>query len=80
MSNKFDAAEKGIADSSAKPSLEATSSAASDTPLAAGSLCDVIPPHESYEGYGHWDPNFTWTDAEEKKLVWKTDLFLLSAV
>ena len=41
-------------------------------------LSDALPPHESYEGKHRYDPGATWTEQEERKLVWKTDLYLLS--
>jgi hypothetical protein len=41
-------------------------------------LADAIPPHESYEGRHRYDPGATWTAEEERKLVRKTDLYLLS--
>lgn len=61
-------------------SLENSSSDASDTPLTARSLAEVTPPHESYEGYSYWDPAYSWTSAEERKLVRKVDLSLLSVL
>ncbi|KAL0570788.1 hypothetical protein V5O48_011172 [Marasmius crinis-equi] len=41
-------------------------------------IADVLPPHESYEGRHRFDPNATWTPAEEKKVVRKTDLYLMT--
>jgi hypothetical protein len=41
-------------------------------------LSDRLPPHESYEGRHRWDPALTWTADEERKLVRKTDFYLLS--
>lgn len=41
-------------------------------------LSRVLPPHESYEGRHRWDPTLEWDEAEEKKLVRKTDAYLLS--
>jgi len=40
--------------------------------------CDALPPHDSYEGKHRWDPEATWTRAEERRVVRKTDLYLLS--
>jgi len=77
MAMNISEAEKGIP---AKVSLDTASTSASDVPLTSSSLADVVPPHESYEGFGLWDPSFTWTASEEKKVVWKTDFYLLSAV
>lgn len=78
MAGNIDAAEKGSLKDTSKVSLEQTSSTPSDAPLVSAALADVIPPHESYEGYGHWDPTMTWTEAEERKVIRKTDFFLLS--
>lgn len=72
--------EKGSIKSPAKISLENASSEASDVPLTSAALSDVVPPHESYEGYGHWDPSMVWTEAEERKVVRKTDFLLLTAL
>ena len=41
-------------------------------------LSDTLPPHESYEGRHRFNPNATWTAAEERKVVRKTDLYLLT--
>ena len=41
-------------------------------------LADALPPHESYEGNHRYDPAATWTEAEERKVVRKTDFYLLS--
>lgn len=78
MAASIDELEKGA--SRPKVSLEQTSSTASDLPLTSGALADVVPPHESYEGFGHWDPTMTWTEAEERKVIRKTDFFLLTAL
>ncbi|OKP02198.1 hypothetical protein PENSUB_7181 [Penicillium subrubescens] len=43
-------------------------------------LSDRLPPHESYEGRHRWDPALTWTADEERKLVRKTDFYLLSCL
>ncbi|KAJ5167053.1 uncharacterized protein N7482_005834 [Penicillium canariense] len=43
-------------------------------------LASVTPPHESYEGYHRFDPAASWTAQEERKVVLKTDLMLLSFV
>lgn len=47
-------------------------------PVGREHISSALPPHESYEGRHRWDPTFEWTDAEEKKVVRKTDMFLLS--
>ncbi|KAI6775850.1 hypothetical protein HG530_002608 [Fusarium avenaceum] len=41
-------------------------------------LSNVLPPHDTYEGGHRWDPSATWTPEEEKRVVRKTDLKLLS--
>lgn len=41
-------------------------------------LAGVVRPHESYEGGHRFDPTATWTQEEERKVVRKTDLRLLS--
>lgn len=41
-------------------------------------LADVIPPHDSYEGRHRFDPTATWTPAEERRVLRKTDLYLLT--
>ncbi|CAJ2509734.1 Uu.00g056340.m01.CDS01 [Anthostomella pinea] len=40
-------------------------------------LHHAIAPHESYEGGHRWDPEATWTPEEERRVVRKTDLYLL---
>ncbi|KFX93064.1 hypothetical protein O988_07003 [Pseudogymnoascus sp. VKM F-3808] len=41
-------------------------------------LSDTLPPHEDYEGRHRFDPGATWTPAEERRVILKTDLYLLS--
>ncbi|KAI6264037.1 hypothetical protein MCOR27_011795 [Pyricularia oryzae] len=41
-------------------------------------LGEVLPPHESYEGRHRFDPTATWTKQEERRVVRKTDMYLLS--
>lgn len=41
-------------------------------------LADIVRPHESYEGLHRFDPVASWTIEEERKVVRKTDLRLLS--
>ena len=48
------------------------------TRIGRENLSDALPPHESYEGLHRYDPGATWTEAEERKVVRKTDLILLS--
>lgn len=71
----FDTAEKGVS----KVSLERSSLSVSDR-VTAAALEDVVQPHESYEGFHHWDPTMTWTDQEERRAVRKTDFMLLSCL
>jgi hypothetical protein len=48
--------------------------------ITQGTLASVIPPHESYEGYHRFDPSATWTAQEERNVILKTDLMLLSFI
>lgn len=41
-------------------------------------LSSAIPPDDTYEGKHRWDPEATWTPEEEKRVVRKTDMLLLS--
>ncbi|KAK4225998.1 major facilitator superfamily domain-containing protein [Podospora fimiseda] len=41
-------------------------------------LSSTIPPDDAYEGKHRWDPLATWTPEEEKTVVRKTDIWLLS--
>lgn len=59
---------------------ETASSESSATPVGRDHLAGVLPPHESYEGIHRWDPGAIWTPAEEARVVWITDLKLLSWV
>lgn len=38
----------------------------------------TVPPHETYEGRHRFDPGASWSIAEERKVVRKTDLYLLT--
>ncbi|KAJ9118579.1 hypothetical protein QFC22_003799 [Naganishia vaughanmartiniae] len=49
-------------------------------PLGREHLSDKVPPSDKYEGKHRWDPEATWTKAEERKLVRKIDFWLLSVV
>ena len=51
---------------------------ASEIRVGREHLFHAVPPHESYEGHHRWDPAFEWDEAEERRLVRKTDLYLLS--
>lgn len=48
------------------------------TKVGREELADIVPPHESYEGRHRFDPHATWTAEEERRVVLKTDLRLLS--
>ncbi|KAH8898923.1 major facilitator superfamily transporter [Thozetella sp. PMI_491] len=50
----------------------------SDTLVGRENLADTLPPHETYEGRHRFDPYASWTIAEERKVVRKTDLYLLT--
>jgi hypothetical protein len=54
------------------------SSTLTTTRIGREHLSDALPPHESYEGLHRYDPGATWTEAEERRVVRKTDLLLLS--
>ncbi|KAL6709355.1 hypothetical protein ACN47E_001762 [Coniothyrium glycines] len=41
-------------------------------------LAYTTQPHETYEGVHRYDPAARWTAEEERRVVWKTDLRLLS--
>lgn len=65
------------------PTKGGLSDTASVTQVSEGNvgrdhLADVITPHDSYEGRHRFDPTATWTKAEERAVVRKTDLCLLS--
>lgn len=80
MAANVDEVEKGGLHDSQKLSLEATSTNGSNAPLTPGDLSEVVPPHESYEGFDYWDPNFTWSPEEERKVIRKVDFYLLSVL
>lgn len=46
-------------------------------PFGREHLSDKVPPSDKYEGKHRWDPEATWTKAEERKLVRKIDFWLL---
>ncbi|CAP61578.1 uncharacterized protein PODANS_4_1820 [Podospora anserina S mat+] len=50
----------------------------SEPHVGRSELSDVIPPDDGYEGKHRWDPLATWTPEEEKAVVRKTDIWLLS--
>lgn len=73
MAAKATEGEKEFSEELVRPRSEDSVNVSALTDLA-----DVVPPHESYEGYEFWDPVLEWSPAEERKVVLKTDLFLLS--
>ena len=70
--------EKGLGASGDKASDRPSVSHISIVQVGREHLSDTLAPHESYEGRHRWDPSFTWDEAEERRVVRKTDLFLLS--
>jgi len=78
--------EKGIDSTNAEALQRKDSSSSVAGPASSvhsavrlgGSLADALPPHESYEGYHRFDPAATWTPQEEKKVIRKCDIYLLS--
>lgn len=50
----------------------------SEVRLGRENLSDALPPHASYEGLHRYDTSATWSPEEERKVVRKTDLYLLS--
>lgn len=54
-----------------------TSSQISTAQVGREHLSDAVAPHESYEGRHRYDPGATWTEQEERRVLWKTDLYLL---
>lgn len=41
-------------------------------------LADIVHPHTSYEGHHRFNPYASWSIEEERRVVWKTDLRLLT--
>jgi hypothetical protein len=41
-------------------------------------LAGVTPPHASYEGHHRFDPTASWSPKEERRVIWKTDLMLMT--
>lgn len=61
---------------------EGSATEASKASIGVGQeqLASVTLPHESYEGYHRFDPLASWTAKEERAVVLKTDILLLSWV
>lgn len=72
------ALEKGFIDSPGKTSLHGDASEAESVPVGREHISGALPPHHDYEGCHRWDPDATWTEAEERRVVRKTDMYLLS--
>ena len=79
MAENIDNVEKGVASSIDTKDQEFSITQIEEAPAVGREhLSGALPPHESYEGRHKWDPEFQWEEAEERRLVRKTDLFLLS--
>lgn len=61
----------------ARISIDANSLKA-PTKVGREELADIVPPHESYEGRHRFDPHASWSIEEERRVVRKTDLRLLT--
>jgi hypothetical protein len=48
------------------------------TKVGRQELADIVPPHDSYEGQHRFDPHASWSVEEERRVVLKTDLRLLT--
>lgn len=57
---------------------EDTQSSKGSANVGQEQLAGVTPPHESYEGYHRFDPTASWSVNEERKVVFKTDMLLLT--
>ena len=69
----------GIGDIEAQPAVaHLDDSGKVGTKVGRERIHSALPPHESYEGRHRFDPQATWTRAEERKVVLKTDLHLLT--
>ena len=73
MSTEYDVKESKVSSNS-----EAALSQLTSAPVGRENLSDIVHPHESYEGSHRFDPGATWTEEEERRVVRKTDLYLLS--
>jgi len=73
MSTEYD-----IKDSKLSAHNEPAFSQVTTAPVGRENLSDIVPPHESYEGGHRFDPGATWTEQEERSVVRKTDIYLLS--
>jgi hypothetical protein len=78
MPDILSSSENGFADTPKKLGFDEFVEHVEVTGVGRENLADALPPHESYEGRHRWDPSATWTNKEEKRVVRKTDLYLLS--
>ena len=70
-----------MADVESRPTaVDRTSVDTAKTKVGVGreELHTALPPHATYEGAHLWDPSAEWTVEEEKAVVRKTDIRLLS--
>lgn len=70
----------GSDDIEARPSDVAAGDDIVKAPVEVGreNIHATVPPHESYEGRHRFDPMASWSIAEERRVVRKTDLMLLT--
>lgn len=70
----------GVDDIEGRPPISTHSDEGSKAHIEVGreNIHNAIAPHETYEGRHRFDPHVEWTAAEEKRVVRKTDMYLLS--
>jgi hypothetical protein len=70
----------GFDDIESRPAVSTLSEEGTKAHIEVGreNIHNAIAPHESYEGRHRYDPHVEWTPAEEKAVVRRTDLYLLS--
>ncbi len=79
VSRSASRSEKGLSPPSPeKGSVGPSVSHVSVVEVGREHLSDAVPPHESYESRHRWDPSATWTEDEEKRVLFKTDMMLMS--
>ena len=72
--------ERGYKGPEASTGDEDTQSSKGSANVGQEHLAGVTPPHESYEGYHRFDPTASWSAKEERKVIFKTDMFLLTCL
>ncbi|KAI9043937.1 putative MFS transporter [Aspergillus affinis] len=72
--------ERGYKGPEASTGDEDTQSSKGSANVGQEHLAGVTPPHESYEGYHRFDPTASWSVKEERKVIFKTDMFLLTCL